>query len=124
MNVHIEPQIISYNGKPAFAVIPWEEYQMLISNRQEPDVWFPNDVVKANSRGASLITCTYAWKTGFRGKKGDAPGTLHHVMIRGIERRNTFRNKPDRLDFLERLENLIPEAGIVCHGWAFRVPSL
>jgi len=25
MNVHIEPQIISYNGKPAFAVIPWDE---------------------------------------------------------------------------------------------------
>jgi predicted transcriptional regulator len=62
MNVHIEPQIISYNGKPAFAVIPWEEYQMLISNRQEPDVWFPNDVVKANSRGASLIT---AWREHF-----------------------------------------------------------
>jgi len=48
----------------------------------------------------------------------DAPGTLHHVMIRGIERRNIFRNKTDRLDFLERLEKLIPEAGIVCHGWA------
>jgi len=49
----------------------------------------------------------------------DAPGTLHHVMIRGIERRNIFRNKTDRLDFLERLEKLIPEAGIVCYGWAF-----
>jgi len=40
-------------------------------------------------------------------------------MIRGIERRNIFRNKTDRLDFLERLEKLIPEAGIVCYGWAF-----
>lgn len=49
----------------------------------------------------------------------DAPGTLHHVMIRGIERRNIFRNKTDRLDFLERLEKLIPESGIVCYGWAF-----
>jgi putative transposase len=49
----------------------------------------------------------------------DAPGTLHHVMIRGIERRNIFRNKTDRLDFLERLERLIPEAGIVWQGWAF-----
>jgi hypothetical protein len=27
-------------------------------------------------------------------------------MIRGIERRNIFRNKIDRLDFLERLEKL------------------
>jgi REP element-mobilizing transposase RayT len=40
-------------------------------------------------------------------------------MIRGIERRNIFRNRTDRLDFLERLEKLVPEAGIVCYGWAF-----
>jgi len=40
-------------------------------------------------------------------------------MIRGIERRNIFRDKTDRLDFLARLEKLIPEAGIVCYGWAF-----
>ncbi len=62
MNAHIEPQIISVGGKPAFAVIPWDEYQMLISNRQELDVWFPNDVVKANSRGVSLIA---AWREHF-----------------------------------------------------------
>lgn len=49
----------------------------------------------------------------------DAPGTLHHVMIRGIERRSIFRNKTDRLDFLERLEKLIPETGVVCYGWVF-----
>jgi predicted transcriptional regulator len=62
MNEHIEPQIISSGGKPVFAVIPWDEYQMLISNRQELDIWFPNDVVRANSRGASLIT---AWREHF-----------------------------------------------------------
>ncbi len=62
MNAHIEPQVISFGGKPAFAVIPWDEYQKLIANRQESDIWFPNDVVKANSRGASLIT---AWREHF-----------------------------------------------------------
>jgi ribosome-binding protein aMBF1 (putative translation factor) len=62
MNAHIEPQIISQNGKPAFAVIPWEEYQKLLVNRQEPDIWFPNDVVKASTRGASLIA---AWREHF-----------------------------------------------------------
>jgi predicted transcriptional regulator len=62
MNAHIEPQIISHNGKPAFAVIPWDEYQLLISKKQEADVWFPNDVVKANSSGASLVT---AWREHF-----------------------------------------------------------
>ncbi len=49
----------------------------------------------------------------------DAPGIFHHVMIRGIERRNIFRNKKDREDFLERLEKLIPETGTACYGWAF-----
>ena len=28
----------------------------------------------------------------------DAPGVLHHVMIRGIEGRKIFRNKKDRKD--------------------------
>lgn len=49
----------------------------------------------------------------------DAPGVFHHVMIRGIERRNIFRNKRDREDFLERLGRLIPETGTACYGWAF-----
>ena len=49
----------------------------------------------------------------------DAPGIFHHVMIRGIERRNIFRNKKDREDFLDRLAKLIPETGTACYGWAF-----
>lgn len=32
----------------------------------------------------------------------DAPGVLHHVMIRGIERRKIFRNNIDREDFVTR----------------------
>ena len=30
----------------------------------------------------------------------DAPGALHHIMIRGIERRKIFRDDGDREDFL------------------------
>jgi hypothetical protein len=33
----------------------------------------------------------------------NAPGVLHHIMIRGIERRNIFRVEKDREDFLDRL---------------------
>ena len=33
----------------------------------------------------------------------DAPGVLHHVIIRGIERRGIFRDDFDRENFLERL---------------------
>ena len=33
----------------------------------------------------------------------DAPGALHHVIIRGIERRKVFRSDYDRKNFLNRL---------------------
>ena len=66
MNAPIEPQIIHQNGIPAFAVIPWDEYQRLIKAQQEteePDVWFPHDVVEANTiQGKSLIK---AWREHF-----------------------------------------------------------
>jgi putative transposase len=34
----------------------------------------------------------------------DAPGTLHHVIARGIERRPIFRKDAEYDDFLARLE--------------------
>ena len=66
MNAHTTPQIITQNGKPAFAVIPWNEYQALIHNQiesDESDIWFPNEVVKANVRGDNLIK---AWREYFK----------------------------------------------------------
>ncbi len=47
----------------------------------------------------------------------DAPGVLHHIMIRGIERRNIFRIKKDREDFLDRFANLLPETQTACYAW-------
>jgi len=49
----------------------------------------------------------------------DAPGVLHHVMIRGIERRKIFRTDKDREDLIERLEVLCPEMQTSCYAWAF-----
>ena len=49
----------------------------------------------------------------------DTPGVLHHVMIRGIERRKIFRNNKDREDFIERLESLCPGTHTNCYAWAF-----
>jgi putative transposase len=48
----------------------------------------------------------------------DAPGVLHHIMIRGIERRNIFKNNKDREDLLDRLANLLPETETACYAWA------
>jgi REP element-mobilizing transposase RayT len=36
----------------------------------------------------------------------DAPGTLHHVIIRGIERRRIVDNKADRKDFVSRMGDI------------------
>ena len=47
----------------------------------------------------------------------DAPGVLHHVMIRGIERRNIFRDDRDRENFLERLSELLPQTQTQCYAW-------
>jgi putative transposase len=49
----------------------------------------------------------------------DAPGVLHHIMIRGIERRKIFGNNRDREDFLERLSKLLPQSETACYAWVF-----
>lgn len=47
----------------------------------------------------------------------DAPGTLHHIMGRGIERTKIFRNKKDREDFLARLGALCQEGFLIVYAW-------
>ena len=49
----------------------------------------------------------------------DAPGVLHHIMIRGIERRKIFLDIWDREDFLDRLSSLLPETKTACYAWTF-----
>ena len=48
----------------------------------------------------------------------DAPGVLHHVIIRGIERRKIFKDNKDKDNFLDRLGTLLPETRITCYAWA------
>ena len=47
----------------------------------------------------------------------DAPGVLHHIMIRGIERRKIFLTEKDYEDFLERLAMLLPAMKTACYAW-------
>ena len=47
----------------------------------------------------------------------DAPGTLHHVMGRGIERVKIFRNRKDREDFITRLADLCREENLFVYAW-------
>ena len=48
----------------------------------------------------------------------DAPGVLHHVMGRGIEKRNIFVNDVDRHDFIERLALLCDDGAWDIYAWA------
>lgn len=53
-----------------------------------------------------------------RGPRLDAPGTLHHVMVRGIERRRIFETTADRRDFVARLEAVVGGTGLRVLAWA------
>ncbi len=48
----------------------------------------------------------------------DAPGTLHHVMARGIEATNIFRTDRDREDFLNRLAAQCQAEALKVYAWA------
>ena len=47
----------------------------------------------------------------------DAPGTLHHIMIRGIEGRKIFVDDEDRKDFLSRVGDLTEKTGTRILAW-------
>jgi REP element-mobilizing transposase RayT len=48
----------------------------------------------------------------------DAPGALHHVICRGINRRKIFSEKADYTLFTERLSMLLKETQTRCFAWA------
>ena len=48
----------------------------------------------------------------------DAPGALHHIAIRGIERKAIFKDGQDYHSFLDRMGNLLKESSTGCHAWA------
>ena len=53
-----------------------------------------------------------------RGARLDAPGSLHHVMIRGIERRTIVEDEKDRENFVSRLAKLSVEMATAIYAWA------
>lgn len=53
-----------------------------------------------------------------RAARIDAPGALHHIICRGIERRSIFLNDTDRDDFVARFSRVILETKTPCYAWA------
>ena len=48
----------------------------------------------------------------------DAPGTLHHAVIRGIERGRIVEDDQDRKNFVSRLGNLAQETKTLIYAWS------
>ena len=48
----------------------------------------------------------------------DAPGALHHIIVRGIEKRKIFYDDTDRESFLERFGIVLTESDTPCFAWA------
>jgi REP element-mobilizing transposase RayT len=53
-----------------------------------------------------------------RAPRLDFPGALHHVIVRGIERRKIFRSDRDRKLFLDRLASLVVQSRAALYAWA------
>lgn len=53
-----------------------------------------------------------------RGARLDSPGSLHHVMVRGIERTAIVIDDDDCQDFLNRIGKAAEATGTVIYAWA------
>jgi REP element-mobilizing transposase RayT len=48
----------------------------------------------------------------------DVPGTLHHIILRGIEKKPIFDDDLDREAFVKRMGDLILETGTKIYAWS------
>jgi REP element-mobilizing transposase RayT len=48
----------------------------------------------------------------------DAPGTLHHVIIRGLESRKVVGDREDRGNFVSRMGKIASDTETVIYAWA------
>ena len=53
-----------------------------------------------------------------RGPRLDAPGTLHHVIVRGIEGGRIVNDVENRKNFVKRLGKLSAETHTAIYAWA------
>jgi REP element-mobilizing transposase RayT len=47
----------------------------------------------------------------------DAPGALHHIIIRGREHKAIFKDDDDRTEFVQRMESIFAESVMPYFGW-------
>ena len=50
----------------------------------------------------------------------DAAGVLHHIIVRGIERRRIFSDDQDRDNFVEHLGDIVTESIFFLSCWVLK----
>ena len=53
-----------------------------------------------------------------RGARIDAEDAVHHIMVRGIERKKIFESDADRNHFLHRLGEILLDTETTCFAWS------
>ena len=53
-----------------------------------------------------------------RGSRIDAIGAVHHIMVRGIERKKIFSDDGDKNQFLARMGKVIKDTQTTCYAWS------
>ena len=78
MNKHTDVQIITHSGKPAFAVVPYEQWLQLTG--QTDEVYFPHEVVGFQLQGYSLIAAWRKYKKLSQTQLADQLGISQSAM--------------------------------------------
>ncbi|MCU0559740.1 MAG: transposase [Desulfobacterales bacterium] len=65
-----------------------------------------------------FFSCCYIHHIMPRKSRIDAPGAIHHIIGRGINRNVIFQDDLDRGRFIDRLASLLPETQTACYAWA------
>lgn len=53
-----------------------------------------------------------------RNKRIEIPGIIHHVIVRGLERRKIFIDNKDYETFIDRLRKSLSSTSCLCYAWA------
>lgn len=80
----IPHQVIEQNGKPAFAVIPFEQFEKLVEQymADESNVTIPHAVVRANVKGDSMIKAWREYLGLTQGELADRAGVSQPAIVK------------------------------------------
>jgi hypothetical protein len=108
--------------KPYSVVEDLVEPAVRVRMPRAPRVVAPGGTIHVIRDVPSFVAFCSGPSTMPRGPRRDAPDTLHHGRVRGIEGRAIVRDAPDRADVLRRLGEVAGATDLALSAWAL-VPN-